>query len=281
MVLQLLDSTANAESQLSAVDLETVVTDLQAWAQEDGIEVSDIADSHSNWCATKLSSRRVELHNEPYIVLALALRLMPNGRLAYPNMRLEGKQWVFRPTIRSSPEPLLLCPAVLCTLQLLPSDIKLDQTSLDAQSTMLERPWDESPPTDAMPHNIGWKSLVWSPETSSLRGISPVMFDRKYTCYECCWTVEGGPLLSRQVRNWWYTATLWSSILAEFDRQPYLRRDYTALYTQFWSEAQGRASLARGEFLKVAHFAIKLDFLQPKPRNTAHLISSLNPRENS
>jgi hypothetical protein len=232
-----------------------------------------LSDAAQQWAMDHASQPRVQLDQSPFVVALLGLRRTPQGKICHPDLRWEQGRWWF-----AAGTPFAFCPAVLMTLQLLPAEAVLDSATLAKQSHYLEES-DGPPPTDAMPHNLGFAHLAWQPSTGTLSGVGPVMFDTKYTRAVCPWTASVNPPLESDVCRCWRTAAVWHSTLAEFGRQVYLQHEYSLLYTQFWHEAQARAAASHNRFLKTIRVAIKLDHLDQHSPTTTQLIASLNPRE--
>lgn len=252
--------------------VQRYVCHVQSLAAEDG-DKEAIDDFARQWSADSAVKQRVQLDQDAVVMTVLALRRDATGQLCHPRLRRDEGRWCF-----ATDTPLAMCPAVLVTSLLLPADATLDAATLAKQSHRLEV-GSGPPPTDALPHNLGFAHLAWQPGTGTVSGVGPVMFDTKHTLDQCPWSASSGPGLDSRIHRCWRTAAVWHSTVAEFERQAYLQYEYSPLYTQFWYEAQDRAAAARSRFLKTIRVAIKLDHLDQDLPTTTQLIASLNPRE--
>jgi len=204
----------------------------------------------------------VPLFEERVCWLALALRLRRGTELAHPNMILNlddpnaAHAVSTQPTLANDDDKqqMVLCPAVLESLGLLPNEIVLEPRTLrmllDAVESGARATDDGYAHADAMPHNWGFQRLVWDPERMRLLGYNAMLFDAKHQRravpdagpdWRCCRRDQG---LARDMEVAWRVAATWATAAAEYDRQPALQAERSLLYTQYWHACTQRLAVA-------------------------------------
>lgn len=230
------------------------------------------------WRDALVDDHPVALHTQPICHLALACRLHPvTLELAHPGLTAPDE---YVDTLQFYPSgshdqstTVALCPAVLIVLGLLPRTAVLDAASL----SMVLRVIDQSRAhADALPHNWGFKQLLWRPgHPQVLSGRHALLFDDKHWRDCPSWIDQLDHRKSVEMDRAWARAATWTTVLAEYERQPGLKRDHWALYTQFWQAAQQSAGPALHTLYRQVTNAIKLGLFSGL-KNAPHNISDVH-----